>query len=94
MLGRRMEVEAEIVEWDPPQHVVWRAFAGSALVRTECRVEPEDGGSRLTISAEGDFTNRFMRLLGPIAIGIMKRQSDRDTKKLQAALESRTESTL
>jgi carbon monoxide dehydrogenase subunit G len=94
VLGRRMEVEAEIVEWDPPRHVAWQAFAGSALVRTDCWVEPEDGGCRLTISAEGDFTNPVMRLLSPLAIGMMKRQSDRDTKKLKAALESGTEASL
>jgi uncharacterized membrane protein len=94
VLGRRMEVVAEIVEWDPPRHVVWQTVAGSATVRTDCLVEPEAGGCRLTISAEGDFTNPVMRLLSPLAIGMMKRQARADTRKLKDALEGRTEQTL
>ena len=91
---RRMEVEAEIVDWDPPRHVTWQTVAGAATVRTDCTVEPEAGGCRLTISAEGDFTNPVMRLLSPIAIGVMKRQAASDLKKLVVALETRTEQSL
>ena len=63
-------------------------------MRTDCLVEPEAGGCRLTISAEGDFTNPVMRLLSPLAIRMMKRQAGADTRKLKAALEGRTEQTL
>jgi hypothetical protein len=89
-----MAVVAEIAEWDPPRHVAWRAVQGFATVRTDCTVEPEDGGCRLTITAEGEFTSRVMRLLSPLAIAVAKRQADGDVKKLKAALEARTEQTL
>ena len=94
VLGRPMAVVAEIAEWDPPRHVAWRAAAGFASVRTDCTVEPEDGGCRLTIAAEGEFTSPIMRLLSPLAIAVAKRQADGDVKKLKAALESRTEQAL
>jgi len=94
VLGRPMAVVAEIAEWDPPRRVAWRALAGFASVRTECTVEPEDGGCRLTIVAEGEFKSRVMRLLSPLAIAVAKRQADTDVKKLKAALEARTEQAL
>jgi carbon monoxide dehydrogenase subunit G len=94
VLGRPMAVVAEIAEWDPPRHVAWRAVAGFASVRTDCTVEPENGGCRLTISAEGEFKSRILRLLSPLAIGVAKRQADADVQKLKAALESRTEQNL
>ena len=64
---------AEIAAWDPPRHVAWRAVAGFATVRIDCTVEPEAGGCRLAIAAEGEFTSRVMRLLSPLAIGVAKR---------------------
>lgn len=94
VLGRPMAVVAEVAEWDPPRHVAWRAVAGFASVRTDCTVEPEAGGSRLTIFAEGEFTSRVMRLLSPLAIAVAKRQADGDIRRLKAALESRTEQAL
>jgi hypothetical protein len=89
-----MAVVAEIAEWDPPRHVAYRAVAGFATVRTDCTVEPEDGGCRLTIIAEGEYASRILRLLSPLAIAVAKRQADGDVKRLKAALESRTEQDL
>ena len=66
------------------------ASADTTPARTDCTVEPEDGGCRLTIEAEGEFKSRIMRLLSPLAIAVAKRQADGDVKKLKAALESRT----
>ena len=94
MLGMRYEVIAKIVEWDPPRRVSWEAFAGGALVRTECSVEPEAGGCRLTIAAEGDFTARIARLFAPLLVATMKRQSRSDTAKLKVALERHAEQEL
>jgi len=94
ILGRPMTLVAEIAEWDPPRHVAWRAVAGFATVRTDCTVEPEAGGCRLTISAEGEFKSRVMRLLSPLALAVARRQAEGDVRKLKAALESRTEQTL
>jgi hypothetical protein len=57
----------------------------------EERGEGAGGGCRLTITVEGEFKTRVMRLLSPLAIAVAKRQADGDVKKLKAALESRTE---
>jgi uncharacterized membrane protein len=94
VLGRPMEIVAEVVEWDPPRHVPWQAVQGFATIRTDCTVEPEGDGCRLTVTAQGEFTSWLMRLLSPLAVGIARRQAASDTKKLKAALEARTEQSL
>ena len=91
ILGLRYAVEAEIIEWDPPHHVVWQTIAGGAKVRSDCRVEPEGDGCRLTIVSEGEFTSGPLRWLGPIAIRAFKRQALADLRRLVAWLESGTE---
>jgi hypothetical protein len=91
ILGRRYAVVAEVVVWQPHHVVVWQTMAGGATVRTDCAVEPDGDGCRLTISAEGESTNGLLRLLGPLAIAVMTRQATADLRKLSAALESRNE---
>jgi hypothetical protein len=94
VVGRRYEVVAEIVDWDPPRHVAWRTLAGGAAVRTDCTVEPESVGCRLTITAEGAFTGLLWRLVTPVAVAAMTRQSRGDLAKLVAAFERGTENDL
>ena len=91
VLGRPMAVIAEIVAWDPPRHVAWKAVQGFATIRTDCTVEPEGGGCRLSIAADGELNGRLLRLLGPLAVGVAKRQAASDMKRLRAALEARRE---
>jgi hypothetical protein len=62
--------------------------AGEATVRTDCLVEPEGSGTRLTVGAEGHFNTRLLRLLSPLAIAVMKRQARSDMVRLKTALEA------
>jgi len=89
VLGRPMAVIAEIVEWDPPRHVAWQAVQGFATIRTDCSVEPEGDGCRLTIRAKGELNGRLLRFLGPLAVAVAKRQASSDMARLKAALERR-----
>lgn len=93
LLGREYSVEAEIVTWDPPHQVVWRTVAGDARVRTDCRVEGERGGTRLTIGAEGEFTTPLLRMMSPLAIAVMKRQAGADMKRLKRLMENPRQAT-
>jgi hypothetical protein len=88
LLGVRYEVEADVVEWDPPRKAAWATVAGGAAVRTECLVEPDGDGCRLTLASEGDFTKGPLRWLSPIALRLFKRQAVSDVRKLVAALEA------
>jgi hypothetical protein len=94
ILGRRMTVEAVIVEWDPPRHVTWEAVQGGATVRSWVHVEPHGTGSIVSGGAEGELNGVIGRLLTPIAVRMMVRQARTSMIKLKAALESRTEADL
>lgn len=88
ILGRRMEVTAEIVEWDPPRAASWKTVQGSATLIAYCRVEPEHGGCRLTYGGEGKVNGLLGLLLNPIIKPAMLRGARSDLARLKAALES------
>ena len=94
ILGRKMSVEAEIVEWDPPRHVTWETVRGSATVRSWVTVSPDGDGSMVSGGAEGALNGLVGRLLTPIAVPMMVRQARTSMVKLKAALEGHTESDL
>lgn len=87
VLGRRMTVEAVIVEWDPPRSVRWRVVQGPATVDSWYRVEPEGTGSRVTGGAEGEMHGFFGRILNPLVAPVMKRQARGYLEKLKQILE-------
>ncbi len=94
ILGRKMSVEAVIVEWDPPHYVLWQAVQGSATVRSWVRVVPQGTGCLVSGGAEGELNNPVMRLLTPLAARMMVRDARSSLVKLKAALESHTEAGL
>ena len=88
ILGRRMDVTAEIVGWDPPRAASWKTVQGSATLVAYCRVEPEQGGCRLTYGGEGKVTGLLGLFLNPIIKPAMLRSARSDLARLKAALEN------
>lgn len=88
IIGLRYEVEAEIATWDPPSHVAWQTVTGGAKVRTDGRIEPEADGCRLTMSGEGEFTSGLLRVLTPISVAAIRRQSESDLRTLGKVLDA------
>ena len=87
LLGRRYTVTAEVVDWEPPVHVSWATITGGADVRTHCRVERDGTGSQVVLESEGEFTGAW-RLLTPVAVAMLRRQSRKDIERLRAVLEN------
>ena len=86
ILGRRYDVIAEVVDWDPPRHVSWATTAGGADVRTHCRVEADGDGCVVTLESEGSFTGAW-RILTPLAAAMLRRQSASDIGRLRTLRE-------
>ena len=74
ILGRRMTVEAEIVEWDPPRRVTWQTIQGGATVRSWVTVRPDGAGSMVSGGAEGELNGVIWRLPTPFAVRMMVSQ--------------------
>ena len=94
ILGRRMTVEAVIVDWEPPRYVCWQAVQGGATVRSWVRVVPEGPGCVVSGGAEGELNGLLGKLLTPIAVRMMVRQARSSVVKLKTTLETRTEADL
>ena len=86
ILGLRYEIDAEIAIWEPTRHVAWQTITGGATVRTDCRIDPEDDGCRLTMAAEGEFANGLLRLLSPLSVPVLRRSSRNDLRRLSTVL--------
>lgn len=85
--GRRVELAAELVEFDPPRrlvvHLVSDAFE-STLVQT---LDGEGGATRLEAVIDTGYTMRGARLLAPVATGLAQRRLEADLARLKELLE-------
>lgn len=94
VLGRRMEFLAEIVDWDPPRYASFRVLQGPGSVRSFYRCEPDGGGCRLSGGAEGGLSGPLWRLVEPLFVRVMVRQTRADLRRLKAVMERGTEGQL
>ena len=83
---RQSEIQAEITVFEPNKR-----FATKTLTKPQATVsyafDSEDGGTRLTYKF-AMITSGLMRLLEPLIVGSIKKDSDSDFEKLKRILES------
>jgi carbon monoxide dehydrogenase subunit G len=87
MLGRELSTTLEIEEEDPPRVFALRAVNSPVPFSVRHELEPSGGGTRLTVTGEGDAG-----LLPGFAAGIMARRAEKqfrkDFERLKRLLES------
>jgi uncharacterized protein YndB with AHSA1/START domain len=86
-LGRRIESEMEVTAYEPGRHFALRAISGPIRVSADHRLEPTDGGTRLTFVGEGD-PGGFFKLATPIVARTAERQFRSDFETMKDILES------
>ncbi len=91
VLGRAWTVEAEVVEWEPPRAVAWKAVQGPVTVRSWLRVESDGTGSLVSGGADGGFKGPISALMTRLAVPTMIKQAQVDLQTLRARLESDTQ---
>jgi len=85
-LGRTSTDTWEVIEYEPPTVVSYRATSGlasGAVVRVRC--EPVEGGTRLRHAVEYELRGIYFKALVPLLPRVMRRQlasMDRTLKKL------------
>ena len=87
-LGRRIDSVIEIVAAEAPTRWDLRTVEGPVKFRVEHRLEPADGGTRLSVVGEGDARG-FGRLAGPLLGRQVQRQAEQDFTRLKQLLEDR-----
>lgn len=87
MLGRELNTTLEIEEEDPPRVFALRALNSPVPFSVRHELEPSGGGTRLTVTGEGDAG-----MLPGFAAGIMARRAEKqfrkDFERLKKLLES------
>jgi carbon monoxide dehydrogenase subunit G len=85
LLGRELDTTLEIVEQEAPRVFTLRALDGPVRVTILHELEPTDGGTQLTVTAEGDIPGGFAA--GFVARRVEK-QFRKDFERLKQILES------
>jgi carbon monoxide dehydrogenase subunit G len=73
IFGRELHTTLEIVDHEPPRLFTLRALDSPFLFTVRHELEPADGGTRLTVSAEGEVPG--------IAAGLLERRAERQFRK-------------
>ena len=73
LLGRELHTSLEIVERDEPRVFTLRALDSPVPFTVRHELEPADGGTRLTVTAEGDVPG--------FAAGLLARRAERQFRK-------------
>jgi len=76
MLGRELNTTLEIEEEDPPRVFALRAVNSPVPFSVRHELEPSGGGTRLTVTGEGDAG-----MLPGFAAGIMARRAEKQFRK-------------
>jgi uncharacterized protein YndB with AHSA1/START domain len=86
-LGRRMEVTSEVTEFEPNRAWAYKTISGPFASAARYSLEPLNGGTRVTISAEGDVSG-FFKLAEPVMAAMTKRQFEGALANLKDILEA------
>jgi carbon monoxide dehydrogenase subunit G len=84
LLGRVMHTTLEIVDEEDPRLFTLRALDSPVPFMVSHELEPADGGTRLTVTAEGDVPGFAARLFARRAEGQFRKDFARLKKNLEA----------
>ena len=85
-LGRRIETELEVTEYEPDRRFGLRAVSGPVPVSVTQVLEPRNGGTRIMFVGEGE-PGGFFRLAEPVVARVAERQFKNDFETLKDILE-------
>ena len=86
-LGRRMETELEVTEYEPDRRFDLRAVSGPVPFAVTQTLEPRDDGTRLSFVGEGE-PGGFFKLAEPVVARVAERQFKNDFETMKDILES------
>ena len=87
-LGRRMESQLEVTDYEPDRLFSLRVLSGPVPFSVRHTLEPRNGGTHLTFVGEGE-PGGFFKLAEPIVARTAERQFKSDFETLKDLLEAR-----
>jgi carbon monoxide dehydrogenase subunit G len=85
-LGREVHSELEVTEFDRPRRLTLKTLKGPVKFTVDHRLAQADGGTRLTVVAEGK-AGRLMRLGEPMLARTVEAEMRKDFERLKELLE-------
>lgn len=86
-LGRRMESESVITEFEPNRKYSWESKSGPFPMKGSTALEQIDGGTRVTGTVEAE-PGGFFKLAEPLVITMAKRSLQGDFDNLKDLMEA------
>jgi carbon monoxide dehydrogenase subunit G len=86
-LGREVHSELEVTEFDRPRRFKLKALTGPVRFTVDHQLAEADGGTRLTVVAEGK-AGGFMRLGEPMLARSVESEMRKDFERLKELLEA------
>jgi carbon monoxide dehydrogenase subunit G len=86
-LGRTFESNAVCTAYVPNERLATRTTSGPFLLEIDTRLEPADGGTRVTSSYRGE-NHGFVKLAEPVAIRVARKHFESANENLKALLEA------
>jgi uncharacterized membrane protein len=88
VLGRRVESESEVIEFEPNRKITWKYKPGAIQqAKAQATFEPDEGGTRFTLTLEGD-SGGFLKLAEPVFANLAKRQFEAGLANLKELMEA------
>ncbi len=89
LLGRRIESDYEVTEYQPNSHYSAKTTSGPVPIEEHLSFEAVEGGTRVNLEAEVEAAG-FFKLAAPILTRIISRQVENDLGTLKDLLEAET----
>jgi uncharacterized membrane protein len=87
LLGRRIETELEITEFEPNRRFVLHSKSGPFPLQATVNFERLDGGTRVNVTVEAE-PGGFFKLAEPLIVRTAKRQFQNDLDNLKDLMEA------
>lgn len=85
-LGRKIDTEVEITEWDRPNRVSFKTVSGPVPAEFTQTFEAQDDGTLLSFTAQAEFGG-FFKLAEGLAGRQLEKQAENDLSTLKLMLE-------
>lgn len=86
-LGRRIEGESEVTEYEPNRRYATKSKSGPVPVEWRVTFERVEGGTRVSMSGEVE-PGGFFKIAEPLLVSMVKRQFEADLANLKDLMEA------
>jgi hypothetical protein len=86
--GQRLEVQAELVTFEPPRRLVTRIVSRGFESTSAQELEEREGGTRLATTIETTYTSRAARIFAPLVTRHAQKRLEADLAALKELVEA------